>query len=114
MKELGRSGVIRIGAYEAKIPGPAGERGAPVGRRGTLDLRVNSLVPPNDWATHKQDEVYVVVRGEGVFHHNGRRDAFGPGDLLFVAADVPHRFEGFDKLVLWRMYYGVEGGEIPA
>ncbi len=113
MHKLDRSGVIRVAEYEERIPGPNGERGAPVCRRATLDLRVNSLLPPNEWAAHKQDEIYVVVRGQGVFHHDGQRDPFGPGDLLFVAAGVQHRFEDFDNLLLWRIYYGVEGGELP-
>ena len=38
----------------------------------------------------------------------------GPGDLLFVPARVPHRFDNFtDDLVVWVIFYGPEGGEIP-
>jgi mannose-6-phosphate isomerase-like protein (cupin superfamily) len=59
--------------------------------------------------------VYVVVRGRGVFLHDGKRDAFGPGDLLFVAAGTEHRFEDFtEDLAVWVVFYGPSGGEVPA
>ena len=109
-----RSGVIRLADIRAKIPGPAGERGAAAFHRGTLDLKLNVLLPPNKLASHAQDEIYVVMGGHGVFVHGGRRDRFETGDFLFVAAGVEHVFEDFDELTLWRIYYGVEGGEIPA
>ena len=63
---------------------------------------------------HDQDEVYVVVRGTGVFVNDGERRRFGPGDLLFVPAGVVHRFEQFsDDIALWVVFYGPPGGEIP-
>lgn len=40
---------------------------------------------------------------------------FGPGDFLVVAAPTEHRFEDFsDDLLVWRVFYGAKGGEIPA
>ena len=114
MKATDRSGVIHFADIRAKIPGPAGERSAPVLRRGTLDLKMNVLLPPNATATHAQDEIYVVVAGRGSFVHNGVRDPIEPGDFLFIAAGVAHHFEEFEELTLWRIYYGVTGGEIPA
>jgi hypothetical protein len=34
---------------------------------------------------------------------------------LFVAAGVEHRFEAFtEDFALWRVFYGAQGGEIPA
>jgi len=114
MKATDRSGVIRFADIRAKIPGPAGERSAAVLRRGTLDLKMNVLLPPNATASHAQDEIYVVIAGRGAFVHGDKRDRVGPGDFLFVAAGVEHRFEEFEELTLWRIYYGVSGGEIPA
>ena len=36
------------------------------------------------------------------------------GDLLFVPAGVPHRFEeSGDNLVVWVVFYGAPGGEQP-
>ena len=57
---------------------------------------------------------YVVVRGRGVLFHDGKRDEFGPGDLMFVAAGTEHRFEDFsDDLTVWVVFFGPEGGEAP-
>jgi mannose-6-phosphate isomerase-like protein (cupin superfamily) len=72
-------------------------------------------IPPNVQTPHDQDELYMVVRGRGVLVHNGGRDAFETGDLLFVAAGVEHHHEDFgDDLALWRIFYGPNGGEIPS
>jgi mannose-6-phosphate isomerase-like protein (cupin superfamily) len=61
---------------------------------------------------HTRDEVYVVVSGTGSFFAGGRRQDFGPGDLLFVPAGMEHRFEDFtDDLMVWVIFYGPEGGE---
>jgi mannose-6-phosphate isomerase-like protein (cupin superfamily) len=61
---------------------------------------------------HRQDELYVVISGSGVFANNGIRNAFGPGDVLFVPAGIEHRFENFtDDFVTWVIFYGPVGGE---
>jgi mannose-6-phosphate isomerase-like protein (cupin superfamily) len=114
MKATDRSGVIPFAQVRAQIPGPDGKRSAPVLHRGTLDIKMNALLPPNEIAKHAQDELYVVVAGSGVFVHGGARDRIGPGDVLFVAAGVEHKFEEFAELTVWRIYYGVAGGEVPA
>ena len=63
---------------------------------------------------HSRDEVYVVVSGSGWFVHNGERQAFEPGEVLFVPARDPHHFEGFsDDFATWVFFYGPEGGEAP-
>jgi hypothetical protein len=42
------------------------------------------------------------------------RHAFSAGDVLFVPAGVPHRFEDFtDDFGTWVIFYGPEGGERP-
>lgn len=71
-------------------------------------------VPPNEQTPHSQDEIYVICRGQGVLFHDGKRDPFESDDLLFVAAGVEHRLEDFtEDLAMWRVFYGVSGGEIP-
>lgn len=110
-----RSQVIRLADARAHIPGPAGENAVLVLQRGTLDVKLSRPLRPNVQTPHEQDELYVVVAGSGCLLHDGRRDPFGPGDLLFVAAGVEHRFEDFgDDLVVWRVFYGARGGELPA
>ena len=38
--------------------------------------------------------------------------SFGPGDFLFVLADLPHRFTDFgDTMSTWVMFYGPNGDE---
>lgn len=61
---------------------------------------------------HKRDEIYVVIRGRGEFLSRNERRPVGPGEFLFVEAEVPHRFENHtDDLALWVFFYGPEGGE---
>jgi len=110
-----RSGVIRFADARRSIPGPAGERSVLALQRGTLDLKLSLPVPPNQQTPHVQDEIYVVIRGRGVLVHDGKRDPFESGDLLFVAAGTEHHYEDFtEDLALWRVFYGRSGGEIPA
>lgn len=90
---------------------------APVGeavlQHGTLDVKLAAPARPNRQTPHAQDEVYMVVRGAGVLFHDGKRDPFAAGDLLFVAAGVEHHFEDFgDDLLVWRVFYGLDGGEV--
>jgi mannose-6-phosphate isomerase-like protein (cupin superfamily) len=56
---------------------------------------------------HEQDELYVVVSGRGEFIRNNERVNFTAGDVLFVPAGMPHRFENFtDAFVTWVIFYG--------
>ena len=55
---------------------------------------------------HDQDEIYVVIKGNGTFFNNGERTTFGPGDLLFAPTGVEHRFESFsDDFCTWVIFY---------
>ena len=114
MSESDRSRVIRLAHARARIPGPAGERSVNCMRRGTLDVALS--VPPssNPQVPHAQDEIYVVIRGRGVLFHDGERDPFESGDLVFVAAGIEHRFGDLSEdVAVWRVFYGAEGGEVP-
>lgn len=44
---------------------------------------------------HAEDEVYLVTRGTGRVTVGGEQAAVGPGSLVYVARDVPHRFHDF-------------------
>lgn len=97
----------------ARLPGPAGERFAKVFGRGNLDIEIYAPRDRDAQSPHTRDEAYIVVAGSGTFVHGDDREPFGPGDYLFVAAGVEHRFEDFtDDLVVWVVFYGPEGGEL--
>jgi mannose-6-phosphate isomerase-like protein (cupin superfamily) len=111
MSKPARSRVIRLAEAQAAS---AGERSVRVLQRGTLDVVLGTPARPDEQAPHEQDEVYIVIRGRGVLFHDGQRDPFGPGDFLFVAAATEHRFEDFsDDFLMWRVFYGPKGGEVP-
>ena len=115
MSQADRSCVIRLAEAQAAIPGPPGAHALSFLQRGTLNVKLSLPVNPNQQNPHTQDEIYVIVRGSGILYHDGKRDAFGPGDLMFVAAGTEHRFEAFTgDLAVWVVFYGPDGGEIPA
>jgi mannose-6-phosphate isomerase-like protein (cupin superfamily) len=61
---------------------------------------------------HDRDEIYVIQSGRGVFFLDGKRQAFEPGEALFVPAGIEHRFEDFsDDFSAWVVFYGPPGGE---
>jgi hypothetical protein len=83
-------------------------------RRGTLELGLYMPRGKDYQGPHTRDEVYVVMQGSGEFVAGDERRQFGPGELLFVAAGVEHRFVDFsDDLEVWVVFYGPEGGEAP-
>src|SRR5262245_24768879 len=108
MNTATRSHVIRLADAQAGVPGPAGEHAVCALKRGTLQvmLSLGRFAPrPRPTTPHAQDEVYVVITGSGVFLHDGRREPFGPGDLLFVAAGTEHCFEEFTHdLTVWVVF----------
>ena len=108
-----RSRVISLAGAQAGIP--AGRRSVRVWQRGPLDVAFALPVPKKEQEPHTQDEIYVIVRGRGVLFHDGKRDPFESGDILFVAAGIEHQFENVtEDLALWRVFYGPHGGVVPA
>jgi mannose-6-phosphate isomerase-like protein (cupin superfamily) len=99
---------------EALADIPASERSARIWQHGTLDIAFSLPVPPKEQVPHAQDEIYIIVHGRGVLIHDGKRDSFESGDILFVAAGIEHRFEDVtEDLALWRVFYGPDGGDVP-
>ena len=85
---------------------------APVLRHGTLEVEIYAPEKVDLQTPHTRDEVYVVIRGEGMFVNGEQRYPFQTGDVLFVPAGVVHRFENFsDNFLTWVFFYGPEGGE---
>jgi mannose-6-phosphate isomerase-like protein (cupin superfamily) len=95
-----------------RLPGTSGLRFVSVFRHGTLEIELYAPRGRDPQTPHTRDELYVVVSGNGTFYDGSERRAFSPGDCMFVAAGVEHRFEDFtDDLAVWVMFYGPEGGE---
>jgi mannose-6-phosphate isomerase-like protein (cupin superfamily) len=113
MSKPDRSRVIRLAEAQGCIP--AGEHAAVVFRRGPLDVALSLPLRPIQQTPHVQDEIYFIVRGRGVLFHDGKRDRFESGDLLFVAAGIEHQIEEIsENFAMWRVFYGPHGGEVPA
>ena len=104
---------VRATIEDARVaPIPHGFRSAVLMERGSMKLRYYNPRGPDLQTPHDQDELYIVASGQGTFFVGGQRVAFGPGDVLFVAAKVEHRFEDFsDDFATWVVFYGPPGGE---
>ena len=85
-------------------------------RHGSMRVGVYAPRPPHDpQHPHDQDELYIVIGGSGTFAKGEKRRRFGPGDVIFVEAGVPHRFEEFgDDFATWVVFWGPSGGEAGA
>lgn len=104
---------VRATIEDAKVaPIPSGYRSALLMQHGSMTLRYYQPRSADLQTPHDQDELYVVASGRGTFFVGGQRVPFGPGDVLFVAARVEHRFEEFsDDFATWVVFYGARGGE---
>lgn len=105
---------VKIEIEEAlnKIPASDGKRYVQMLRHGTMSLLLYAPKGTDDQQPHARDELYVVMKGHGIFVRDSTRTEFKIGDVLFVGAGVSHRFENFtDDLALWVVFYGQPGGE---
>lgn len=91
----GHAAVLHLSDALGKLPGPGGAPFAELFRHGTLSVEVFAPRGVDTQQPHERDELYVVARGSGRFVYGARRAAVAAGDLLFVPARLPHRFEGF-------------------
>ena len=81
-------------------------------RHGSMHVGLYAPRGSDPQQPHTQDEVYVVMRGQGQFLCGDAQQAFGPGDVLSVPAGLEHRFVDFTgDLTVWVALYGPEGGE---
>ena len=78
-------------------------------KQGSMRVELYAPVDADLQTPHKQDELYIVIFGTGVFYRNGERTPFRKGDVLFVPAGMEHRFEEFtDDFSTWVIFYGDE------
>jgi quercetin dioxygenase-like cupin family protein len=66
-------------------------------RRDSMSLLVYHLAAgePDQQQPHTEDEVYYVLDGTGVFDADGQSTPVKPGDVIFAARDVVHRFRDY-------------------
>ena len=81
-------------------------------RHGTMRVLLYAPRDVDRQTPHRQDELYIIQSGSGLFRKGDEAIAFGPGDLLFVEAHADHRFESFTAdFAAWAVFWGPEGGE---
>ncbi len=79
---------------------------------GTMNVELFAPSGEDLQTPHNQDELYIVIAGDGEFVRDDERLNFTAGDVLFVPAGMPHRFENFSEdFVTWVVFYGEKGGE---
>ena len=79
---------------------------------GTMSIEYFAPKEIDTQTPHKQDEIYVIIAGIATFYRDGERTSCKQGDILFVPAEMEHRFENFsDDFSTWVIFYGPEGGE---
>ena len=103
---------LRAAEALAQLEAAKGKRFIELFKHGSLAVEYYAPRGTDPQTPHSRDELYMITSGHGVFWNGSVRARFQPGDLIFVAAGVPHRFEEFsDDFGTWVMFYGPEGGE---
>lgn len=108
-------GAWKVDDVDQLLPAPTalGARYAEPAAHGTMRLGYYAPRGNDPQRPHEQDELYIIQSGTGEFFCDGRSTSFGPGDVLFVAARVEHRFEEFtEDFSAWVVFWGPPGGEI--
>jgi mannose-6-phosphate isomerase-like protein (cupin superfamily) len=81
-------------------------------RHGTMKLGLYAPHGQDTQGPHKQDELYLIATGSGIFVKRETRHPFAPLDALFVEAGIPHHFEDFtEDFSAWVIFWGPDGGE---
>jgi mannose-6-phosphate isomerase-like protein (cupin superfamily) len=100
---------------------PAGQGSAPVILYGDLIVRAYRPRLDEFECRHDRDELYVIARGAGSMlngSHSCGDDPiqhFAAGDVLFVPANVIHRFyDVSDDCLIWTIFCGPVGGQATA
>lgn len=97
---------ISIAEAVQKLDAANGQLFAKMMEHGTMSVEIYRPIKNDPQTPHKQDELYVIISGKGVFLNGDERTAFKQGDVLFVKAGVKHRFENFtDDFMTWVIFF---------
>jgi mannose-6-phosphate isomerase-like protein (cupin superfamily) len=81
-------------------------------QHGTMTLEYFAPQEKDTQTPHKQDEIYVIIKGHSTFFRDGERISCKKNDVLFVPAGMEHYFENFSHdFATWVIFYGPDGGE---
>jgi mannose-6-phosphate isomerase-like protein (cupin superfamily) len=114
----------------ALLPGPPsarwpeGEHFVHLFKRHDLSLELYAPQDHDPQQPHTRDELYIVVRGQAHFIRGSAPQAavstassceVSAGDVLFVPAGQPHRFDTFSAdFATWVLFFGPERPPEPA
>jgi mannose-6-phosphate isomerase-like protein (cupin superfamily) len=102
-----RADMLFTPASASAMPRPPDNLATPILERQGVTVEFYAPKQRDHQSPHSRDELYVVARGSGWFVSDGERRHFAPGDLIFVAAGRPHRFEDFDEdFAVWVLFFG--------
>ena len=88
------------------------QRFTTVMKHGTMLVEYYAPDKRDPQTPHRQDELYIIASGSGIFYRNGEKVDCKHGDTLFVPAGMEHRFENFTAdFATWVIFYGPDGGE---
>jgi mannose-6-phosphate isomerase-like protein (cupin superfamily) len=103
---------LSLEEFAPLLPTPEGKHFIVGKAHGTMSIELYKPDKIDPQTPHLQDELYMILRGSGIFFVNGERIPFKENDVLFVPAQVEHRFENFtDDFMTWVIFYGEKGGE---
>ncbi len=106
-----RSWHARLGDFEASLA-TSGETFHIGLERGTMTAGLYRPAGEDLQTPHARDEVYIIRRGSAEFVRDGDRVKVAEGDVLFVPANMEHRFVAFSEdFDTWVLFWGPEGGE---
>lgn len=85
----------------------AGQRWVTLFKHGPVELEFYKPLETDPQQPHTRDEIYFVIAGTGWFVRAGESQRFGPGEVLYVPAGVPHHFEDFSEdFATWAIFAG--------
>jgi mannose-6-phosphate isomerase-like protein (cupin superfamily) len=97
---------VTVNEAMKKLPGPNGERWTTIFEDGETEVELYAPRGTDPQTPHTRQEIYIVVKGDGIFFDGGKRKRFQEGDFLYVPAGVEHRFESFsDDLIVWAFFW---------
>ena len=100
---------IRFKETLARIPGSDAARFVRAFQGEGATVFLYAPKGTDDQKPDTRDEIYIVASGEGTFFDGHKTFSFTTGDILFVPAQVDHRFVTFsNNFSAWVVFYGAE------